>query len=126
MCGDHGSIVFFVELNAKIIQPFNCIRSFHYKSLYQLWFCSKMSAAEAVQIMLYRRIILFVCSLDTALCHHCVGITNTKLCNDHNVCTCIVCFNGTRRTCTATADHKYIYVIINFCKVNFFVDQTAC
>ena len=45
---------------------------------------------------------------------------------DYDVCTCIVCFNGTRRTCTAAADYKYIYIIINFCKVYFFVDQTAC
>ena len=93
--GDHGSIVFFVELNAKIIQPFNCIRSFHYKSLYQLWLCSKMSAAEAVQIMLYRRIVFFVSCLDSAFCHHGVGITDTKLGHDHYVGTCIVCFDGT-------------------------------
>ena len=126
MCGDHGSIVFLVKLNAKIVQPFNCIRSFHYKSLYQLWLCSKMSAAEAVQIMLYRRIVFFVSCLDSAFCHHGVGITDTKLCNDHNVSTCIMCFDCTGRTCTAAADYKYIYIIINFCKVNFFVDQTAC
>ena len=126
VCGNHSSVFCFIKFNTKVIKPLNGIRSFHYQSLYKFRFCCKMSAAEAVQIMLYRRIILFICSLDTALCHHCVGITDTKLCNDHNVCTCIVCFNGTGRTCTATADHKYVYVIINFCKVNLFVDQTAC
>ena len=126
VCSNHGSVFCFIKFNTKIVKPFNGIRSFHYQSLYQFRFCCKMSAAEAVQIMLYRRIILFIRCLDTALCHHCVGITDTKLCNDHNVCTCVVCLNGTGRTCTAAADYKYIYIIINFCKINFFVDQTAC
>ena len=126
VCCDHCSVFCLIKLNAKVVQPFDRIRSFHYKSFYQFRFCSKMSAAEAIQIMLYRRIVLFVSCLDTTFSHHCIGITDTKLCNDHNVSTCIMCFDCTGRTCTAAADHKYIYIIINFCKVNFFVDQTAC
>ena len=126
VCGNHGSVFCFIKFNTKVIEPFDGIRSFHYQSLYQFWFCSEMSAAKTVQIMLYRRIVLFVSCLDTTFSHHCIGITDTKFCNDHNISTCIMCFDCTGRTCTAAADHKYIYIIINFCKVNFFVDQTAC
>ena len=54
VCSYHSSVCIFIEFNTKLIQPFNCIRSFHYQSLYKFWFCSKMSAAKAVQIMLYR------------------------------------------------------------------------
>ena len=41
-----------------------------------------MSAAEAVQIMLYRRIVFFVSCLDSTFCHHGVGITDTKFSHD--------------------------------------------
>ena len=125
VCGNHGSVFSFVELNAKVVQPFDRVRGFHYQSLYQLWLCSKVSAAEAVQVMLYRGVVFFVCCLDSAFCHHGVGVTDTKLGNDHNVCACIVCFDGTGGSCSAAADYKDIYVIIDFVKINFFVHQTA-
>ena len=85
-----------------------------------------MSAAKTVQIMLYRRIILFISCLDSTFSHHCIRITDTKFGNDHNICPCVVCLDRTGRTCTTATDDKYIYVIINFCKINFFVHQTAC
>ena len=125
MCSDHGSVFCFIKLNTKVVEPFDRIRCFHYQSFYQLRFCGKMSASKAVQIMLYRGIIFFICCLDPAFCHHGVGITDTELCNDHNVGTCVVGLDGTGRACSATADDQYIYIIIDFCKIDFFVEQTA-
>ena len=126
MCGYHSSVFFFIKFHAKFIEPFDCIRSFHDKSFYKLWLCSKMSAAKTIQIMLYRRIIFFICCLDSSFRHHCIGITNTKFCNDHDICTCIVGFNGTGRASSATANDKYINIIIYFCKIYRFTHQTTC
>ena len=53
--------------------------------------------------MLCWRIIFLICCLDTTLCHHGVGITDTKLGNDHYVCACLVCLNCCRCTGTAAA-----------------------
>ena len=125
MCGDHGSVFCFIKLNTKVVEPFDRIRCFHYQSFYKLRFCGKMSSSKAVQIMLYRGIIFFICCLDPTFCHHGVGITDTELCNDHYVSTCVVSLDGTGRACTATADDQYIYIIIDFCKIHFFVEQTA-
>ena len=75
--------------------------------------------------MLYRRIILLVSCLDAALCHHGIGITDTKLRDDHNISACIVGLNGTGRACSAAADHQHIHVIIDFCKIDLLIHQTA-
>ena len=123
--GNHGSICLFIKLNTQFIEPFDRVRGFHNQSLYQLWFCSEMSAAEAIQIVLYRRIILLICCLDSSLCHHCIGITDSKLGYDHNVCSGVVRLNGTGRTCSTATDHKHIHIIINFCKVDLLMEQTA-
>ena len=123
MGGDHGSICLFIKLNTQFIEPFDRIRGFHNQSLHQLWFCREMSAAEAIQIVLYRRIILLVCCLDSAFCHHGIGIADSEFGYDHNVCACVMCFNGTGRTCSTAADYKHIHIIINFCKVNLFMNQ---
>ena len=112
MCCDHGSVFFFIKFNAKIIQPFDGIRSFHYKSLYQLRLCSKMSAAKAVQIMLYRGIIFFIGSLNAAFCHHRVRITDAQLCHDHDLRTCVVRLNSRGSTCAAAADDEHVGVVI--------------
>ena len=125
MCSDHGSVFCFIKLNTKVVEPFDRIRGFHYQSFYKLWFCGKMSASKAVQIMLYRGIIFFICCLDSAFCHHGIGITDTELCDDHNVGTCVMSLDGTGRACSATADDEYIYIIIDFCKIDFFVEQTT-
>ena len=85
-----------------------------------------MAASEAIQIMLYRGIVFFICCLDSSFCHHGIGITDTKLCYDHNICTGIMCLNCTGRTCPATTNDQYIYIIINFGKVNLFLHKTAC
>ena len=85
-----------------------------------------MAASEAIQIMLYRGIVFFICCLDSSFCHHGIGITDTKLCYDHNICTGVMCLNCTGRTCPATADDQHIYIIINFGKVYIFCHQTAC
>mgnify|MGYP006862532578 FL=1 len=61
MCSDHGSVFCFIKLNTKVVEPFDRIRGFHYQSFYKLRFCGKMSASKAVQIMLYRGIIFFIC-----------------------------------------------------------------
>ena len=125
MCGDHCSVVCFIKLNSKVVEPFDRIRSFHYQSFYQFRFCCKMSASKAVQIMLHRRIVFFICRLDSAFCHHGVCIADAEFCNDHDIGTCIMCLDSAGRSCTATTDHKYIYIVIDFCKIDFFVEQAA-
>ena len=85
-----------------------------------------MSAAKAVQIMLYRRIVLLICSLNAAFRHHRIGITDTELCYDHNISACIVRFDGAGGTGSAASDHQYVYVIVNLCNINILICDTAC
>ena len=126
VCGYHSSISVFIKFNTQFVQPFDRIRCFHYQSLYQFRFCCEMSAAEAVQIMLYRRVIFFICCLDSAFSHHGVGITDTQFGNDHNICACVMCFDGTGRTCSTATDNEYIHIIIYFFDIYFISHQTAC
>ena len=122
----HPSVCVLVKHNAQFVQPFDRVRRFHYKAFYQFRLCSKMSASECVQIMLYRRIIFLICRLDTAFGHHRIRIANTEFCHDHYICACIVRFDGTGGTCAAAADHKHIYVIIHLRNVNLLLHKTAC
>ena len=65
-----------------------------------------MSAAESIQIMLYRRVIFFVSSLDSTFRHHGVGIADTKFRNNHNIGSRLICFNRSRSTGSAAADYQ--------------------
>ena len=85
-----------------------------------------MTAAESVEVVLYRGVILLVCSLDTALSHHCVSVTDTKLCNDHYVSACIVSLDSAGRTCSAAADNEYVYVVIDLGDINLICHKAAC
>ena len=126
MCGNHLSIFFFIKFNTQLIQPFNGIRCFHDQTFYQLRSSCKMSAAETVQIMLYRRIVFLISCLNAAFRHHGICVTDAQFGDDHNICTCIVCFNGTGRACTASADYQDIHIIVNLGKVNLLILDTAC
>ncbi len=68
VCCYHTAVLIFIEHNAEVFQPGDCIRSFHYELAKQFRSCSKMSAAECIKIMLCRGVILFVCCLDTTFC----------------------------------------------------------
>ena len=114
MCSDHGSVFCFIKLNTKVVEPFDRILGLPLPVFLQAPVCGKMSASKAVQIMLYRGIIFFICCLDPTFCHHGVGITDTELCDDHNVGTCVMSLDGTGRSCSATTDDEYIYIIIRF------------
>ena len=121
----HTSVPILIKHDAKLVQPFDCVRRFHDKTFYQFRPCSKMSAPKAVQIMLYRGIIFLICCLDTAFCHHGIGVSNPKFCYDHHIGACIVGFDGTGRAGAAAADDKHVYIIINFRNINIFVQNTA-
>ena len=121
----HVALFIFVEHNAKLVQPLNSIRCFHYESAKKFRPCGKMAAAKRIQIMLYRRIILLVRSLNAALCHHCVRIANAQLCHNHNICACLMSLDCSRGTCASASDDKDIHIIIHFIQVDFFVQQTA-
>ena len=118
VCCYHTAVLIFIEHNAEVFQPGDCIRSFHYELAEQFRSCSKVSATECIKIMLCRGVILFVCCLDTTLSHHGVCITDTEFCCDHNVSACLMCLDRCRRTCSAGTDNEYIYVVIYFVKVD--------
>ena len=119
----HTPVCVLVKHNAKLVQPFDRVGSFHYETFYQLRLCSEVSAAERIQIMLNRRIIFLIRRLDTAFRHHRVGVADTKLGHDHHVSACV---DGAGGTCSAAADHKYIYVIIYLRDVNLLLHKTTC
>ena len=118
VCCYHTAVLIFIEHNAEVFQPGDCIRSFHNQFAEQFRSCSKVSAAERIQIMLCRGIVFFVRCLDSTFCHHGVCITNSQFGGNHNVCASLVCFDRCRRTCSAGTDNEYVYVVIYFVKVN--------
>ena len=85
-----------------------------------------MSASESIEVVLYGRIVLLVCSLDTALSHHRVGVTDTQLRYDHNVGACVVSLDRAGRTCSAAADNEYVYVVIDLADINLICHKAAC
>ena len=111
--GNHRSVLCFIKLNAQIIEPLNCLGGIAYQFCQQLFLCREMSAAESVNKVDCRRIVFFIRRLDSALCHHCVCITDTQLCDNHCFRTGIIRLDCRRRTCAAAADNKYVNIIIN-------------
>ena len=125
VCCYHTAVLIFIKHNAQVFQPGDCIRSFHYELAEQFRSCSKVSAAECIEIMLCRGVVLFVCCLDSTFCHHGVCITNSQFGGNHNVCASLVSLDSCRRTCSTGTDNQYIYVIIYFVKVDVNTEDTA-
>ena len=121
VCGNHPAVLVLIKHNAQVIEPLDCVRCFHNQAAQKLGSCRKMSAAEGVQIMLLRRIIFLIRSLDTALCHHGVGVTDTKLGHHHNVGTCLMRLDSCGRTGSAAADDQNIHIIIYFIQINRYI-----
>ena len=126
MGGDHGAVLFLVEHNTEIVKPFDCARSVADKLLEKLGLIAEVTAAESVNIVDCRRIIRLVSRLDSALRHHGVGVADTKLGDDHRVCTGVKSFDRCRRACSAAADDENVNVIFRVRKVNILAENTAC
>ena len=120
VCCYHCSVCFLVEFNSKVIEPLDNRRSLIYKSVNELRLSVKVSASESVKIVLCRAVIRFVCSLNSAFCHHCVCITDAEFCCKKNFCSSFACHDCSRCTGSATTDYKNICFVVNVCKINVF------
>ena len=125
MSSDHGTIFFFIEHYAQFIQPFDSFRTFGNQLFQQFGLVGIVTTTQSIQIMDCRRVIFFISSLNTTFSHHSVSITDTQLGNDHYVSTVLVSFDRSSRTCTATTDYQYIYIIIDLVQINFQLFYTA-
>ena len=111
--GVEGGVFGLIEHNAELIQPLDGVRSFHNKATQQFRAGSEVAAAERVEVMLNRGIVLFIGSLNAAFCHHRVRITDAQLCHDHDLRTCVVRLNSCGSTCAAAADDEHVGVVID-------------
>ena len=96
MGGNHRTVRCLIKFYARIVEPMNGLRCIANQLRQQLPLCGIVTAAECVHKVNGRRIVGLVSSLDTALCHHGVGIADPQLGDDHSLCACIVRFNGSR------------------------------
>ena len=119
MGGDHSAVLVLVELHAQVVQPLDGFGSLGDQTVKQFGLCSKMAAAESVQIVDSGRIVGLVGCLDAALCHHGVGVAQAELSDDHNLGTGIVSLDGCGSTGSAAADDEDIGVIIGVLQINF-------
>ena len=123
--GDHGAVFGLIEHNAELVQPLDGVRSFHNKAAQQFRAGSEVAAAERVEVMLNRGIVLFIGSLNAAFCHHRVRIADAQLCHDHDLRTCVVRLNSCGSTCAAAADDEHVGVVIDLRQIDRVVEQTA-
>ena len=123
--GDHNAARVLVELDAQIVKPFYGFRSVHNQFFQKLRFCREVAAAESVQIVLHRAVVGFVRRLNAALGHHGVGVADSKLCNDHNVCARLVCLYCRAGACSAAADNQNVNVVIRMLEIYFLVKHAA-
>ena len=123
--GNHSSVSFLVKLNAKLGKPLNCLGSITHELGKQLSLSGKVSATECVNKVYCGGVVGLICRLNTALCHHCVCIAHTKLGNDHNISTRLVCLNSRRCTCSATADNENVCLVIGLVKAYAVSGNTA-
>ncbi len=114
---EHGSVGSLVKFNSEIVEPLNSLGSLGNESVKKLGLCREMSAAESVKEVDSRRIVRLISSLNTALSHHCISVTDTKLCNDHCLYARFVSLDSCGSTCAAAADDKHICLIIRSRKV---------
>ena len=85
-----------------------------------------MTAAESVNVVDRRGIVGLVSRLNSALRHHGVGVTDTKLGDNHGVCPCIESLDRCRGACSAAADDENVNVIFRVRKVDILTENTAC
>lgn len=76
MRSQHRTVRFLIEHHAQIVQPFYGAGAFSYQFIEQFRHIFKVSAAKRVDIMDHRRIVFLVCRLNSALCHHGVGVAH--------------------------------------------------
>ena len=120
MSCNHCAVRHLVKFNAKIIEPFDYRWSLVYQCVYKFRLTVKMTATKSVKVMLCRRIIRLVCSLNATFCHHCVCIAYAQFCNQKNFCTSFACHDGCRTTGTASANYKNVSFVTSMSQVNFF------
>lgn len=125
MGGDHVALRIFVEHHSKLIEPLNGVWSLHYQPAQKFRTGGKMAAAKSVQIVLHRGVVLLIRRLNTALCHHGVGVSNPQLGNNHYLSPCLMCFNSSRSACPAAADDQYVHIIIDPLQIYRMVKQAA-
>ena len=116
MGSDHGAVLSLVELYTELGKPADCVRSFINQLVKKVLLSCEMSAAECIQEVLSRRVIRLISSLNTAFCHHGVGITHTKLGYNGNLCTIVVCFDCCCTAGTAATDDQYVGIVVRFSK----------
>ena len=114
MCRHHRAVLLLVEHNAQLAQPVNCQRSVAYQLLQKLRNIFVVTAAKGIQIMLRRRIVSLIRSLNTALSHHGVGIAHAQLRHYEDISAAVMCFQCRGRTSAAAADNQHINVIVHF------------
>ena len=121
MCGNHPAVLVLIKHNTQIVEPLDSVRRFHNQTTQQFRSGRKMSAAEGVQIMLLGRIVFLIRSLDSALCHHSVGVADTKLCHHHHIGACLMCLDSRGRTGSAAADNQNVHIVIHVIQINRYI-----
>ncbi len=116
MGGHHSAVLILIKHYTQLIQPFDGVGSLHNQTAQKLRPCRKMSAAEGIQIMSLRRIILLIRRLDAALRHHGIGVTDTKLRHHHHIGACLVSLDSRRGT--GSADDQHIHIISRMIQIN--------
>ena len=122
---DHSAVGRFIKFNAEIIQPLNRLRSIAHKLCKQFSFCGIVPAAERIDKMDGGRIVWLIRRLNTALCHHGIGIAHAQLCDNHGFRAGIVRLNCRGSTCAAAADDKHIHIICHIGEINILRLDTA-
>ena len=116
--GYHCSVSFLIEHNAQVVEPLDTYGSVVNQLINELGNILEVTAAHNVEVVLRGAIVRLIGRLDTALCHHCVSVAVTELCNDHYVCAVLMSHNSRSRACSATADYEHVNIVVDLCKVD--------
>ena len=110
--GDHGPVGGLVELDSELGEPLDGFRSFHDQLVEQVLLSGEVSAAVSVEEVLGGRIVGLVGSLDAALSHHGVRVSDPELGDDHGVGAGVGGLDGAGASGSAAADDEHVDVIL--------------
>ncbi|CCZ20071.1 unknown [Candidatus Apopatosoma intestinale] len=113
----HCAVGRLVKFHAEIIEPFYSLRRIANELCEQFALCRIVTAAESIDKMDSGRIIGFISRLNSALCHHRIGIAYAQLCDNHRLCAGIIRLYCRGSTCAATTDDEYIDIICDIREV---------
>jgi len=123
--GNQRAIGLLVEHAAQFLQPSDHQRRIFDQRFHQIGNIGKMPTAHHVQVMDGRRVVGFICRLNTPLGHHGIGITKAQLGSQDDFSPVLARQYRRRSPGPAPANDQHVGVVVNLLQVQAIGVQVA-